>query len=68
MFGLVEASRAGGKHPNTGLHYALEITNLYHRLAAEPDWKADQLRISLVPARPEGPAGAKVGRLSLYLQ
>jgi tyrosinase len=68
MFGLVEASEAGRKHPNNGLHYTLEITKLYHRLAAEPDWDAKNLRVSLVPTRTDGPASAKVGRISVYFE
>ncbi|HEY4329895.1 MAG TPA: tyrosinase family protein [Phycisphaerae bacterium] len=68
MFGLVESSRAGRKHPNNGLHYTLEVTDLYHRLAAEPDWAQKELRVSLVPTRTDGPANIKVGRLSLYFE
>ncbi|HET6250671.1 MAG TPA: tyrosinase family protein [Tepidisphaeraceae bacterium] len=68
MFGLVEASQSGRKHPKNGLHYTIEITELYQRLAAEPDWKPRNLRVSLVPTRTDGPAGAKVGRLSVYFE
>lgn len=68
MFGLVEASHARRKHPNNGLHYVLEITDLYHRLALEPDWNSKNLRVSLVPTTDGGPLGVKVGRLSLYVQ
>jgi tyrosinase len=68
MFGLVEASRSSKKHASNGLHYTLEITDLYHRLAAEPGWSPRDLRVSLVPARDAGPVGAKVGRLSLYFE
>lgn len=68
MFGLAEASRAGKKHGDNGLHYTLEITDLYHRLSAEPGWSPRDLRVALVPARDKGPVGAKVGRLSLYFE
>jgi tyrosinase len=68
MFGLIEASRASRKHASNGLHYTLDITDLYRRLSTQPGWSPDDLRVSLVPADAKGPVGAKVSRLSLYFE
>lgn len=66
MFGLVEATRAKRAHPNNGLHYTLEVTELYKMLAKEPGWDPSKLRVAFIPARADGPAQAQVGRVSLY--
>jgi tyrosinase len=68
MFGLVEASRSGRKHAKNGLHYTLEVTDLYQRLALEPDWNPNNIRVSLVPTRTDGPVGAKISRMSVYIE
>jgi tyrosinase len=68
MFGLVEASRAKGTHPGSGLQYVLEVTDVVKRLAAQPGWDPAQLRVSFVPARKVVGAGVSVGRVSLYVE
>lgn len=70
MFGLVEASKPGKGHVGHGVAYALDVTNIVRLLAREPGWKAEELRVTLVPAkRPEPrPATAEVGRISIYLE
>lgn len=68
MFGLVETSRSDRKHGDNGLHYTLEITELYDRLAAATGEAAEKLRVSFVPTRPESGAGARVGRASVFFE
>jgi hypothetical protein len=68
MFGLVEATRAQGKHPGSGMHYTLEVTDLVRRLSAAPGWDPCNLRVSFVPARKVAGAQVGVGRVSLYVE
>jgi tyrosinase len=68
MFGLVEASRTGGAHSGSGLHYVLEVTEAIKRLAAQPGWDPSQLRVSFVPVRRVAGAKVDVGRVSLYVE
>jgi tyrosinase len=68
LFGVIESSRPDGKHPGNGLTYNLEVTGLFHRLAAAKDWDAKNLRVSFVPEPWPIPAKVKVGRVSLYFQ
>jgi tyrosinase len=68
MFGLAEASRASGKQPGSGLHYALDITSLFGRLSAAPGWDPGQVRVSFVPTRKQAGAKVRVGRVSLYFE
>ena len=65
MFGLVEASRPNDKHPANGLHYSLEVTDIYAHLAAAPGWDAQKVRVSFVPTRADGAREVAVGQVSL---
>ena len=76
MFGVAEATRTDREHPGSGLHYALEISELAKRLQARDAWDPQSLRITFVPRRAtvttesamEAPvAPVTVGRVSLYL-
>ncbi|HEY8693819.1 MAG TPA: tyrosinase family protein [Chloroflexota bacterium] len=77
MFGVAEASRSDAQHAGSGLHYALDATDVIRRLQANNAWNPTDLRITFVPRRrgdvaPPGlsaarPGGAiQVGRISLY--
>jgi tyrosinase len=76
MFGVAEASRARGTHAGSGLHYALEVTDIIAGLQARNAWDPGQVRVTFVPNRPEddvaevAQAGAAppihVGRISVY--
>jgi tyrosinase len=68
MFGVVEASRSTTKHAGSGMHYALDATELYERLAALPGFDPSQLRVSFVPARAKAGGTVHVGRVSLYFE
>jgi hypothetical protein len=69
MFGLVEASRSRpGKHPGSGMHYVLDVTDVVRQLSAKPGWDPGQLRVSFVPARKVTGAKVGVGRVSLYVE
>ena len=80
MFGLKEASRAGGNHPGDGLHYSLGIGHIARHLQAQGRWDPADLRLTFVPdVTTEEPAIAagnvalapaqpiRVGRVSLYV-
>jgi tyrosinase len=66
MFGLTESSTKSAISAGRGLHYALDITNLYGHVSALPGWDPARLRVSFVPARGKAPAKVTVGRVSLY--
>jgi tyrosinase len=68
MFGLVESSKKSATSSGAGLHYALDITNLYAHVSALPGWDPNNLRVSFVPARGQAPANVTVGRVSLYFE
>jgi tyrosinase len=68
MFGLVEASRAQGKHSGAGLHYVLDVTDAVKALAAQPGWNPSQLRVSFAPSRRVAGAHVDVGRVSLFVE
>ncbi len=68
MFGLREASRAGGPHAGSGITVALEVTGMIDRLRNEPGWDPDQLPISFVPVHASTTARVRVGRVSLYTE
>jgi hypothetical protein len=68
MFGLVESSKKSAISSGSGLHYALDITNLYAHVSTLPDWDPNNLRVSFVPARGQAPANVTVGRVSLYFE
>jgi tyrosinase len=76
MFGLAEATRPDRDHPGSGLHYALEISDLARRLQERNAWDPNSLQVTFVPRRAtiatesaeEAPvAPVTVGRVSLYL-
>jgi tyrosinase len=76
MFGVSEASRTGGRHPGSGLRYALDATNVVGRLTAQGAWDPNDVRVTLVPEYPDGappaavgaapPEPIRIGRISLY--
>jgi tyrosinase len=68
MFGLVESSTKGAARSGAGLHYALDITNLYAHFSTLPGWDPTHLRVSFVAARGKAPAKVTVGRVSLYME
>jgi hypothetical protein len=66
MFGLVESSRPDEQHPENGLSYKLDVTEVFHRLSAGRDWDSKNLRVTFVPGRWDGPIKVQVGRVSVY--
>ena len=67
MFGLVEASTSTERHPNDGLTYSQDVTNLFIRLATTRSWDPTKLRITFVPRAWDGPIEVQVGRVSLVI-
>jgi hypothetical protein len=67
MFGLVETSRANQQHPDNGLTYKLDITNVYLRQATTRDWDAKNLRVTFVPENWSASVRVQVGRVSVYI-
>jgi tyrosinase len=75
MFGVAEASRPDENHPGSGLHYALEVSEIVRRLESRQAWDPANVQITFVPRRrarvAESAAEAavapiQVGRVSLY--
>jgi len=77
MFGVAEASRSDGQHAGSGLHYALDATDVIQRLQANNAWNPNDVQVTFVPRRrvdatqpglaAARPGGAiRVGRISLY--
>ena len=68
MFGVVEASGADDRHPDTGLGFTFEASDVCARLVAARDWHAQTLRVTFVPSPWDGPINVRVGRVSLYFE
>jgi len=74
LFGLAEASRGSRGRSGNGLHFALDITQLVARLAAEGAWSPAEVRVTFAPTDTEAagelPEAAgppvQVGRVSVY--
>ena len=74
LFGVVQASRESKRHAANGLGFSLDITPLVSRLREKNAWDDRNLRVTFVPRRTGGTAGAavpghnpiQVGRISLY--
>lgn len=73
MFGVTEASETNDQHAGSGLHYALEISNVVKTLQARNEWTPENLQVTFVPKHRapgrEGVAAAspiQVGRVSVY--
>lgn len=67
MFGLVEASRSSERHPDNGLSYTQDVTNLFIRLATTPSWDPTKLRVTFVPRPWNDTIQVQVGRVSLVI-
>jgi hypothetical protein len=68
LFGVEKASSPGRGHLGNGLHYVIEITELFDALQAQPDWRPDELRMTFVPRRSNvAEYEVRIGRVSLYL-
>jgi tyrosinase len=75
MFGVAEATSTEQGHPGSGLHYALDASEVIGRLEAAGEWEPANLRVTFVPRRrsvpPAGgleaaPQPIRVGQVSLY--
>jgi len=67
FFGVEEASTPSLHSPGSGQHYALDVTDLVNKLRSLPNWKEQELDVSLEPTRkPSADAHVKIGRISLY--
>jgi tyrosinase len=66
MFGIAQASNPSGRHGGGGQSFALDITDLYHRLFDAGELDPKSMRVSFVPVEPEGDPRVSVGRISLY--
>ena len=78
MFGIAEASRSDATHPGSGLHYALEISDVVRALEARNGWDPSKIRVTFAPEETEPdepepgivslttPQPIRVGRVSLY--
>lgn len=67
FFGVEEASTPSLHSPGSGQHYALDITDLMNQLRSLPNWKEQQLDVSLEPTRKLAEdTFVKIGRISLY--
>jgi tyrosinase len=68
MFGLEEASDAGGEHGGSGLTFTYDITDLVAELAGSAEFDPDNLDVEVRPARavPGAVADINVGRIGVY--
>ena len=74
MFGVAEASQADRDHPGSGLHYALEVSEVVRTLQARNAWNPSDVRVTFVPKLAQGAAEEaaletspiQIGRVSLY--
>ena len=66
MTGVRQASDPNGPHGGGGQNFALDVTDLYHRLHAANQIDPDHLRVTFVPVDPAGNQEVTVGRVSLY--
>ena len=66
MFGIKQASDPNGAHGGGGQTFALDITDLYHRLSEVDEFDPSELNVTFVPIDPLGSPKVKIGRLSLY--
>ena len=69
FFGVEESSIPSVHQAGSGQHYALDVTRLMTKLRSSPNWKENELDVSLEPAQ-ETPADGTVtiGRISLYTE
>jgi tyrosinase len=71
LFGVREASAAGGEHGGSGLTFTLDVTEVARLLRGAGDWSPDRLRVTFVPVQ-RGPrdevvdGDARVGRVSVF--
>jgi tyrosinase len=74
LFGVIQASTGSDRGPGNGLSFSLDITQLVNRLQAVNVWDDQNIRVTFVPRRTGGTAGAaiaphdpiRVGRIRLY--
>lgn len=67
FFGIEEASTPSVHQSGSGQHYALDISALMSKLRSQPDWKEQELEVSLDPAQDmDKDASVTIGRISLY--
>jgi tyrosinase len=74
LFGVVHASKKTDQHEGTGLSFSLDITDVANRLKEKNAWDDRNIKLTFVPRRQGGTAGAavpghhpiRVGRVSLY--
>lgn len=65
LFGVAQATEAGGDQAGAGLTYVLDITPIVEHLGLD----ADKLNVDIVPVRPVADdADVSVGRISVYRQ
>ena len=67
LFGVEQASKPSLHSSGSGQHYTLDVSKLMNNLRSLPNWKEDQLDISIEPAREmDDSSSVKIGRISLY--
>lgn len=66
MFGIKQASDPRGNHGGGGQNFALDITELYHRLDENNEIDPANLKVTFVPVDPVANSQVTVGRVSLY--
>jgi tyrosinase len=71
MFGIKQQSEAASEHGGSGLHYALDITDLVARLRERGAWDPNTVEFAFLPlAEPRTRAAVApvhVGRVSVYV-
>ncbi|TWJ03201.1 tyrosinase [Mucilaginibacter frigoritolerans] len=67
FFGVEEASTPSVHQSGSGQHYALDISDLVNKLRSSPNWKDQQLDVSIEPSRAvDADASVNIGRISVY--
>jgi hypothetical protein len=69
LFGIVQASQRNRPHGGAGMSFRMDVTDVFNRLAAMPNWDPRGLRITFVAQVWDTPIPqVKVGRVSLYFK
>ena len=67
LFGLRQASSAGGDHAGDGMTHVIEVSQIIDQLHARGALDAGKLTVRVVPRHPvPDEAGLSIGRISLY--
>jgi tyrosinase len=67
LFGVAQASQAGGAHAGDGMTHTIEVSSIIDRLHAQGALEAGKLTVRVVPRHPvPDSVGLSIGRISLY--